>query len=186
VAERSVVAVLGYSTRRRRGLHPVCERRLRHAEGEAEAASAVVLSGWARHRDGSGEAELMRDAWAGPDVPLVCDVTASSTVENAAAIARAARALDAARVVVVTSSWHRRRATSLVEAALAGSGIAVVGSASRGSREPFLRARELACLLALPVQRRRLARTLARAEEAQVAARSASGSGRTTASPGIQ
>jgi DUF218 domain len=185
VVERSVVAVLGYSTSRRRGLHPVCERRLRHAESVSGEASAVVLSGWARHGDGSGEAELMRDAWAGPDVPLVCDVTARSTVENAAAISRAARELGADEVVVVTSPWHRRRATKLVAAALAGSGIRVDGSAPRGALEPLLRARELVCLLALPVQRRRLGRTDAEVA-GQLAASSASASVRPTGSAGVQ
>jgi predicted TIM-barrel enzyme len=74
-----VVAVLGYSGRGTDGLDPVCASRLRHAEGLA--ADAVVLSG--RARGTAGEAELMRAAWHGPDVPIVSETTARSTAENA-------------------------------------------------------------------------------------------------------
>ncbi len=116
-------------------LHPICVARLRHAEEIAEGARAVVLSGYARH-GGRGEAELMRAAWAGPDVPLVCDTTARSTAGNAAGIAAAARALAADQVVVVTSGWHRLRARALVRSALRGSGIAVEASSAPGVRRP--------------------------------------------------
>ncbi len=145
-----VVAVLGYSAGGPGDeLHPICVARLRHAEGIADGARAVVLSGYARHR-GRGEAELMRAAWAGPDVPLVCDTTARSTAGNAAGIAAAARALAADQVVVVTSGWHRLRARALVRSALRGSGIAVEASSAPGRPSPWLAVRELACLAALP------------------------------------
>ena len=102
-----VVAVLGYSPRRGESLHVIAERRLRHAEGLAAGARAVVLSGWSRRPGGRGEGELMRAAWAGPPAELVVDTTARTTIENAAVVAAAAQRLAADEVVVVTSSWHR-------------------------------------------------------------------------------
>jgi uncharacterized SAM-binding protein YcdF (DUF218 family) len=147
-----VVAVLGYSGRRRDVLDPVCALRLRHAEELSAGVRAVVLSGWARRRTGRAEAELMRRAWAGPSVPLLCDATARTTVENAAAVAAASQELGADEVVVVTSAWHRLRAGVLVRAALRGTGIAVRTSSAAGAAPPRLLLRELACLLALPLQ----------------------------------
>jgi uncharacterized SAM-binding protein YcdF (DUF218 family) len=100
----------------------------------------------------------MRDAWRGPDVPLVLDETARSTSGNAAGIARLARELGAREVVVVTSRWHAPRAGALVRAALRGSGIAVEVSSDDDGGERLLAARELVCRAALPVQTRRLTR----------------------------
>jgi hypothetical protein len=154
-----VVAVFGYSGRKD-GLHPICARRLRHAERLATGTSAVVLSGWARRPKGRSEAELMRTAWSGPKVPLVCDTTARSTAENAAAAARTLHSLDADEVVVVTSWWHQLRARMLVRAALHDASITVRTSSPSGAPPPTVLVRELACLLALPMQllllRRRL------------------------------
>ncbi len=144
-----VVAVLGYSEGPSEVLHPICAARLRHAEAIATGARAVVLSGYAR-RGGRGEAELMRGAWTGPDVPLLCDPTARSTAGNAAGIATAARSLAADEVVVVTSGWHRFRARSLVRAALHGSEISVRVSPAPGRPSLWLAVRELACLVVLP------------------------------------
>src|SRR5690349_7752355 len=101
-----VVAVLGYSERGTRGLHPICAARLAHAETLAAGARAVVLTGWARQRDDQAEAELMRAAWKGPDVPLLVDPTARHTSGNAVGIAAVARELRPEEVVVVTSGWH--------------------------------------------------------------------------------
>lgn len=143
-----VVAVLGYSARRRNGLDPLCALRLRHAEGLA--ADAVVLSGWARRRPGDGEAELMREAWRGGDVQLVCDATARNTAQNAAGIARTARELGADEVVVVTSRWHAPRARLLVRAALGDVRVAVSTSSPRDRLRPRLLAREVGCMLMLP------------------------------------
>jgi uncharacterized SAM-binding protein YcdF (DUF218 family) len=150
-----VVAVLGYSSRGGKGLDAVCIRRLRHAEGLSHGARAVVLSGWAR-RGAEGEAELMRAAWNGPPVPLVVDPTARTTAENAVRVAAASVELGADEVVVVTSSWHRRRAAALVRAALRGTGIAVTTSSPSGTAPPRLLLRELACLVAVPYQLLRL------------------------------
>lgn len=104
-----VVAVLGYSMDRA-GLHPICAARPAAAESAAVDAGAVVLSGCSRRPQRPAEAELMRDAWQGPDVPLVVDGDARTPAGNARAVAAAVRDLDATEVVLVTSSWHARRA----------------------------------------------------------------------------
>ena len=147
-----VVAVLGYSPRRGESLHVIAERRLRHAEGLAAGARAVVLSGWSRRPGGRGEGELMRAAWAGPPAELVVDTTARTTIENAVVVAAAAKRLAADEVVVVTSSWHRPRAGLLVRTALLGTGTRVLTASPHGAPPAALLLRELACLLALPVQ----------------------------------
>jgi DUF218 domain len=154
-----LVAVLGYSGRRADDLHPLCLLRLRHAEHLADGATAVVLSGWSRRSSSNGEAELMRAAWRGPAVPLVCDTTARNTVENAAGVASAARRYAADEVIVVTSEWHAPRAGALVRAALRGSGVSVRTSSPRGHLRPGLFLRELACLAALPYQLHRVRTT---------------------------
>jgi hypothetical protein len=144
------VAVLGYSRGLGDALHPIGAERLRHAETIATDARAVVLSG-------HGEAELMRDAWTGPDVPIVVDSTARSTAQNAAAVAAAARSLGADEVVVVTSSWHSFRAGRLVRGALPGTTVRT--SSPRSSASPALLAREAVCLIGLPLQARLLRRS---------------------------
>ncbi len=88
----------------------------------------------------------MRDAWRGPAVPLLADGDARSTAGNARAVARAAREVGADEVVLVTSTWHARRARLLVGAALgAGAKVNVVTPAR--TRPPGLIGRELAFLL---------------------------------------
>ena len=105
-----LVAVLGYSARRSDGLHAVCVARLRHAEQLARGDDTVLLAGWARRRNGAGEAELMRSAWNGAGVRLIAETTARNTRENAARVAETARRLGASEIVVVTSRWHAFRA----------------------------------------------------------------------------
>jgi uncharacterized SAM-binding protein YcdF (DUF218 family) len=148
---RRLIAVLGYSGRGDHGLHEVCAVRLSHAERLAEPGDAVLLSGWARHGDGGGEAELMREAWNGPDVQLIADSTARNTRENAVKVAEAARRVSATEVVVVTSGWHAPRARALVRAALGTPDVPVESSSPPGARPVTLLARELVCLVALPV-----------------------------------
>ena len=145
-----LVAVLGYSARRDDALHDVCARRLRHAEQLVGTADAVLLSGWGRRRNGAGEAELMRAAWNGGDVPLLIDEKSQSTVENATGVAAAARQLDATEVTVVTSRWHAFRARALVRKALPG--VEVRTSSPPGRPPVLLLAREAACVIALPYQ----------------------------------
>jgi uncharacterized SAM-binding protein YcdF (DUF218 family) len=147
-----VVAVLGYSRGRHTRLHPVCAERLANAEQLAVGARAVIFSGWARRSRLSPEAELMRAAWAGPAVRLICDPQARSTSDNAVNIAAVARALGAEELVVVTSRWHRVRVRVLLHAAMRGSGIRTSVAAAAPSRPPLLLARELVCLALLPFQ----------------------------------
>jgi uncharacterized SAM-binding protein YcdF (DUF218 family) len=138
-----VVAVLGYSHRAGGTLHPVCAHRLAHAQRLASSARTVILS---------GEADLMRAAWAGPDVVLVCDPDARSTADNARNVAAAARELGAQELVVVTSRWHQARAGILLRAALRGSGIRLSIETTSGPRPLLLLARELGCFVLLPFQ----------------------------------
>ena len=163
-----VVAVLGYSRGSGEALHPIGEERLRHAEAVSVDARAVVLSG-------HGEAELMRDGWTGPEIPIVCDFTARSTAQNAAAVAAAARSLGADEVVVVTSRWHSFRAGRLVRAALPETTVRT--SSPAGSASPALLAREAACLLGLPVQALLLRRSRTSAAIRPAPGRNASSSG---------
>ena len=149
-----VVAVLGYSSRRDDGIHPICATRVAHAAELAGDADAVILSGWARRSRAKPEAELMRAAWAGPDVPLVCDPDARTTADNAANVAATASALGADELVVVTSRWHRRRARILLQAALADEPMRLSLESPPGPRPPALLAREAACFVLLPLQLR--------------------------------
>ncbi len=146
-----VVAVLGYSGRRARDLHPICAARLSRSQELADGASAVILSGWARKPHARPEAELMRAAWNGPPVPLVCDVDARTTADNAANVATLADALGAEELVVITSWWHRPRARILLKVALRGSRMKLSVEVPRGRLHPLLLGRELACLALLPI-----------------------------------
>jgi DUF218 domain len=144
----NVIAVLGYSRRAAHtDLHPVCADRLAHAQTLASPEGTVILS---------GEADLMRAAWTGPDVVLVCDPDSRSTSDNARNVAAAARELGATEVVLVTSRWHGLRAGILVRAALRGSGIRLRLAPAKGRPPPTLVARELVCLALLPFQLARL------------------------------
>jgi len=140
-----LVAVLGYSTRRGQGLHPICAARLVAAERPAQGADVVLLSGWSRRRHRRSEAELMRAAWKGPAVRLVADGDARTTAGNARAVGAAARHVGADEVVLVTSSWHARRARLLVEAAL-DPGVRLAVATPGRTRPPHLIGRELAWL----------------------------------------
>jgi uncharacterized SAM-binding protein YcdF (DUF218 family) len=141
-----LVAVLGYSTRRHGGLHPICLDRLRAAERAAADADAVLLSGWARRRHLPSEAALMREAWSGPDVPLLADGDARTTAGNVRALDAAVREVGADEVVLVTSSWHARRARLLARAVL-DPAVRFVVATPAPSRPPRLVVREAACLL---------------------------------------
>ena len=145
-----VIAVLGYSRRAAHtDLHPVCANRLAHAQTLASPEGTVILS---------GEADLMRAVWTGPDVVLVCDPDSRSTSDNARNVAAAARELGATEVVLVTSRWHGLRAGILLRAALRGSGIRLRLATPNGRPPPVLAARELVCLALLPFQLSRVRR----------------------------
>ena len=127
-----LVAVLGYSSAADAGsMHVVCAARLAAAERVADP-DAVLFSGAARHGGPLSEAELMRAAWHGADVPLHIDTSARTTAGNAAGVASLARQLGATEVVIVTSSWHAPRARALVRAALRRVGRA--GAVGAGGR----------------------------------------------------
>ena len=151
MARTRVVAVLGYSSRNDLALNAICAARLRRAEEFVEPGDTVVLSGWGRAA-GRSEAALMAAAWRGASADLILDPDARSTAANVRSVLAHAKALGADDLVVVTSSWHRPRANILLRAALLGSGIRPrVVSAPRAW--PMLpTARELACLLVLPLQ----------------------------------
>jgi uncharacterized SAM-binding protein YcdF (DUF218 family) len=148
---RRLVAVLGYSNGGAT-LHEICSARLRRAETEVKEDDVVLLSGWARRRTSSSEAELMAAAWNGPAARIIVSGDARSTFGNALAAARAARLLHPTEVVVVTSAWHGRRALTLFRAALrsAESTVTLVPSEERGA--PRARFRELGCWALVPVQ----------------------------------
>jgi hypothetical protein len=144
-----LVAVLGYSDATTGALHPVCASRLRRAEVEVQQDDIMLFSGWARGRTSRPEAELMADAWESPG-RVVLERTARSTIGNALAIARSARALDVDEVVLVTSGWHGRRASVLTRAALAGSRVKVGLATSDEPAALRARMRELVCWISVP------------------------------------
>lgn len=146
-----LVAVLGYSARRTDALHPVCMARLARAESEVRPDDTVLFSGWARGRARTAEAELMARAWTTPVRRVVLDRDARSTLGNVVAAARTARRARAREVVLVTSGWHRRRASVLARAALFGTHTKVTLATTDERGTPRARARELACWAALPV-----------------------------------
>jgi uncharacterized SAM-binding protein YcdF (DUF218 family) len=159
-----LVVVLGYSSGRGDGLHPICAARLAHAARLAGATDAVLLSGSSRRRGVVAEAELMRRSWDGRSAALLCDPDARVTAENAANAATHARELAVGHVLVVTSWWHRLRARVLFRSLLPGFRVDVV--AARTPWSPRLLGRELAVFPLVPLQvalaRRRAAALSAR------------------------
>jgi uncharacterized SAM-binding protein YcdF (DUF218 family) len=83
----TAIVVLGHGSLGSDGVHRVSERCLRLVH-EAEllvtsgGADVVVFSGWSS-TGGVSEAEQMRDIWRGPEVELLIETTARTTVENA-------------------------------------------------------------------------------------------------------
>lgn len=146
-----LVAVLWYSDGSSPSLHEVCAARLARAADVVEPEDVVLLSGWARRGSTAAEAELMADAWTAPARRILLDRGASTTVGNVIGIARAARLVRAREVVVVTSSWHGRRARALARAALTGTGSRLEVVTTDESRTHRTRARELACWSLVPV-----------------------------------
>lgn len=146
-----LVAVLGYSSARVNDLHPICAARLARAEAAIQPDDSVLFSGWARRRTSHSEAELMARAWTASAREAILDRDARSTVGNALAVARAARKLGVDEVVLVTSSWHGRRASALVRVALIGSRTNVTLAASDDHATRTVRMRELACWAIVPV-----------------------------------
>jgi uncharacterized SAM-binding protein YcdF (DUF218 family) len=146
-----VIVVLGYSSRAGAGLHPVCAARLARAAAVSTADDVVVLSGWARMPGAHAEAELMRAAWRGTAREVVVDPDARTTVENIANALNDVQRVGAREVVVVTSSWHGRRAAAAMRWLLRRTGIAVRVVSPRG-RSTRAALRELALWPLLPFQ----------------------------------
>lgn len=117
-----LVAVLGYSDSTTSDLHPVGAARLARAVCEVGPDDVVLFSGCSRHAASPPEADLMARTWTAPARARLVDRRARTTLGNAIGVARAARALGADEVVLVTSCWHARRAGVLIRAALRGSG----------------------------------------------------------------
>lgn len=146
-----LVAVFGYSGGGSAQLHPICEERLAVAAAEAGTDDAVLLSGWARRRHARPEAELMARAWRGTSGRLLLDRDARTTYGNALATAALARRMGAREVVLVTSRWHARRASTLVRAALRPTGVHVRLAATSECGTVGARLRELLCWPLVPV-----------------------------------
>ncbi len=148
-----VIAVCGYSDGSEQGLHRICVERLRRAERESAADDIVLLSGWARHRSAKSEAELMARSWSAPCDRVVVDSDARSTYANVAQAARLARAVDASQVVLVTSSWHARRALALLRAVMRDTDATLRLATSDERPSRGARLRELACWAVVPLVR---------------------------------
>ena len=88
-----------------------CRRLIQAAERLAEelGADTVVFSGWSP-AGGPSEAAQMRDAWAGPEVELVVEPTATVTAENAARTVPLLVERGVERAVVVCAPLHLYRA----------------------------------------------------------------------------
>ncbi len=162
MSERRLVAVLGYSNGKGDELHAVCTARLERAAKEVRPDDAVLLSGWARRRRRASEAELMADAWSRPATHILVDRHARSTLANAVATAKVAAALSTREVVLVTSSWHGRRAAALAQAALDGLDHRLVLCTTNEQGSLAARLRELACWVLVPFQARLARRAIAR------------------------
>jgi uncharacterized SAM-binding protein YcdF (DUF218 family) len=147
-----VVVVLGYSDGGAGALHPVCAARLEHAARLTTAEDVVVLSGWARQRHTPSEASLMQAAWRGAASRVVVDEDARTTAENAANAIADIVGAHASEVVVVTSSWHARRARAAFAWLLRGTGIRLTVETPAAATSARDALRELALWPLLPAQ----------------------------------
>ena len=93
----------------------------------------------------------MRAAWSGAAREVVVDPVARTTVENLANALNDVRRVEAREVVVVTSSWHARRATAAMRWLLRRRGIHVRAESPSG-RSKRAALRELALWPLLPFQ----------------------------------
>ena len=164
-----VVVVLGRSDVGRGELHPVCAARLARAAEVTTAADVVVLSGWARVPDTHSEAELMRAAWRGEAREVVVDPDARTTVDNLANALDDIVRVGASDVLVVTSSWHARRAKAALRWLLRSTGIRVraVTPPQHSMRAAL---REVPLWVLLPLELWRARRELSEPLAAQLAA----------------
>jgi uncharacterized SAM-binding protein YcdF (DUF218 family) len=146
-----LIVVFGYSDRSTDALHPVCAARLERAMRESQPDDVVLLSGWARWRKPVSEAELMAQAWTGDTARLVLDRHARTTLGNACGTADTLRELGLRDVVLVTSGWHLRRASSLLRVALRGVEANLTTAAADDTASLRTRARELLAWALVPL-----------------------------------
>jgi len=146
-----LVAVLGYSDRSTRDLHPVGVTRLERAAALARPDDVVLFSGWARGAAAGAEADLMAASWNRPVRARFVDRSARTTLGNAMGVARVARRVGADEVILVTSHWHAHRAATLVRAALLGSGTHLLVVATDEPATSGRGMRELASWVLVPV-----------------------------------
>jgi uncharacterized SAM-binding protein YcdF (DUF218 family) len=113
------------------GHRPTRVRLVREAERAARrlGATLVVLSG-------RGEAEHMRDLWRGPDVELLVEETATSTVENAARTLPLLLDRGVSEAVVVCAPAHFVRARWIFRRFYGPHGIRVAVRAARVAPTP--------------------------------------------------
>jgi uncharacterized SAM-binding protein YcdF (DUF218 family) len=167
MAVRTGIVVPGSGARRWDGVYritPTCRRLVRQAERLAEAypVDVVVFSGWSP-RGGPSEAEQMQSEWAGPEVELVAEPTASVTAQNAARTVPLLLERGIERALVVCAPLHLYRTRFLFSRLYGRHGIETEFHIARLVPGPRALAREL---IAMPVLRRHL-----RSAEAELAAR---------------
>ena len=145
-----LIAVLGYSSRDGGAeLNRVSAARLARANEEALPGDTILFSGWRRPRRAVSEAELMSKGWNGNAGNVLLDNASRTTYGNVLAAANVARELSAREIVLVTSGWHARRASRLLEAAH-GDRVVLAATDERGT--VGARIRERACWLLVPLQ----------------------------------
>ncbi len=93
----------------------------------------------------------MAQSWKTPVRARIVDHSARTTLGNAIVVGQATRRLDANEVVIVTSSWHARRAGFLVRASLLGSGARLRVVKTEETTTPRHGLRELVAWVAVPV-----------------------------------
>lgn len=91
----------------------------------------------------------MSRGWNGSAAEVLLDDASRTTYANVLATAAVARELAASEIVLVTSGWHARRASRLLEAAHGGK-VLLATTDDRGTTAA--RIRELACWLLVPLQ----------------------------------
>ncbi|MFL5953427.1 MAG: YdcF family protein [Gaiellaceae bacterium] len=107
------------------------ERLVREAERAARDRGARILV-----FSGAGEAEHMRDLWAGPDADLVVEETATSTAENAALTLPLLLERGVREAIVVCAPAHFMRARWIFRRIYGARGIVVGFRAARIAPTP--------------------------------------------------
>jgi uncharacterized SAM-binding protein YcdF (DUF218 family) len=123
------LVVPGNALPARDGAHRIsraCRRLVREAEVVAhrERPAIVVFTGWSPE-GGPSEAAQMRELWRGPDVELVLEETASTTVENASRTLPLLLERGIDEAIVVCTPLHLGRARWIFRRIYGAHGIAV-------------------------------------------------------------